>query len=390
MAWGLAAAVGIQAVSGIAQLFQSEKARKASNSRLNEIARAFEALVPPGYDISPNDPPEYIQGQLADANFDYSKLTPQQFQLVGTYAPEAAEYIAEENPTLIQGSAAAKEGRQAQLDTLRQIQQIARGGDNYPLRSLFEQANQASQAEAQQRAQATMQDAQRRGMGNSGMTFAAMLQGNADSMAGGAAASRDEALAAYNARRDALTQAASLGGDIAASEYGIEQSNADILNSFNQRTTRAYQDYLNNRANLQNEAKLTNLQNAQNIANQNVSQNNQAQQWNISNNNQLAQQNYNNSRDERNYQNTLAENKANWAASEKDRQNALKTQSYNDQLAKLNGKYGIASAQNQATYQTAADRNNVFQGIADAFAGGLAQKRDDDRWAELIAAQKKG
>lgn len=386
----LVAAVAISAVSGIIQAYQSEQARGANKARLNELKRAFEAIVPPEYDISINDPPQYISQQLQGANLDFSRLTPETFKVVGQYSPEAAQYVAEKNPTLVQGTAAQKEGRGAQIDALRQMQAIAKG-ESPELKIKMQQAADASQAQAQSRQQSILQDAQRRGQGTSGLSFASMLQGTGDSMQGGAAASQAAAIAAYKDKLAAVQNSGQMGRQLSQDELSQEAGNADVLNSFNQRTSRAYQDYQNQRAAMQNQAQMQNLGMAQDVANRNTSQANQAQEFNLNNRNKLAQQSYGNTRDERNYQNDLAYQKAAWSANEKARQNQLKTQQYNNQMQKAQGMAGLSNQQMNQTTQGAQDQNSMigaigglgsayYQQQAQQTAQREAQDREDARW----------
>lgn len=379
-------AVAISAASAIAQAWNSEKARGANAKRMKELQAAFDAIVPPEYDISVNDPPQYISQSLQGANLDFSKLTPENYKVVGQYAPEAAQHIAEKNPELVKGTAAQKEGRDAQIAALRQMQEISRG-ESPELKIQMQRAADASQAEAQSRQQSLLQDAQRRGQMGSGLNFAAALQGSQGAMQSGAAQSQNAALAAYKDKLAAMQSAGSMGRQLSQDELSQEAGNVDILNSFNQRTTRAYQDYLQQRAAMQNQAQMYNLGQEQDVANRNVSGANQAQMFNLENRNKLAQQSYGNTRDERNYQNSLAEQKANWAAQEKARQNALKTQTYQNQMQHESARQGLgAQAMNQTT-QAGQDYNSMIGGVAGAAAGYYGQEAAADSQKAAQAAE---
>src|SRR5688572_10333263 len=123
----LVVAGAVAAASAIAQAYNSEKARGANDKRLKELRRIFESIVPPDYDVSIDDPPKYIESSLQQADLDFSRITPEQFKVVGQYSPEAAQFVAEANPTLLKGSATGQQGRQAQIDALRQMQSVAKG-----------------------------------------------------------------------------------------------------------------------------------------------------------------------------------------------------------------------------------------------------------------------
>lgn len=393
----LVIAAGISAAAAISQAYQSEKARGANEKRLSELRKIFESIVPPEYDVSINDPPKYMEQVLGQANLDFSRITPEQFKVVGQYAPEAASFVAEANPTLLKGSAAGKEGRQAQIDALRQMQSAAKG-DSPEFEIALQRARDSSQASAQSRQQSVIDDAQRRGMGGSGLSLAAQLQGTGDSMAQGANLSQQAAIEAYRNKMNAIQQSGTMGRQLAGDEMAMESANTDIINSFNQRTSRQYQDYLSQRAQMQNDAQLRNLNVSQDISNRNVAGRNEADMFNLENRNRLAQQAYGNTRDERNYQNTLADQRANWSAAERDRQNRLKGQSYDDQLRRAAGMSGQTVMANQNALQSGQDRNAMIQGISDAaggyFAGKAqqesqqqAQQMENDRWDKYLSAR---
>lgn len=373
----MGAMIAVAVVTGLVQAYQSEKARGANASKMREIERLFSQIVPPEYDISINDAPEYITGQLKNADLDLSSITPEQFKVMGTYAPEAAAYVAEANPTLVQQTAVGQEGRAAQINALRDFKKIA-AGNNPELKANMEAAARNAQINAQSRTESLVQDQQRRGTMGSGLGFAAMLQGNSDSMLNGAEAGRDEALEAYRSKLQGIEKSGVMGRQLAQDEFGAQQTNADIINQFNQRTSRNYQDYLNNRSQLANQAQLTNLQNSQDIANKNVNQNNDMAVRNQNNANAIKTQNYNMARDERNYGNTIAESKATWAAQEKARQNALKTQGYQDKIARANGIAGIGATQMQQTNQNAQDRNAMIGAVGSTAAGYYANQQNQD------------
>lgn len=386
----LVAAAAISAASAIVQSYQAEKARGANDKRLKELRAQFESIVPPEYDISIDDPPRYIEQALPQANLDFSRITPEQFKVIGQYNPQAAQYIQEQNPQLLKGTAAGQEGRQSQIEALREMQKAAKG-QSPELAIRLQQAADSSQQQAQSRSQSALQDAQRRGMAGSGLSFATALQGSSDAMQQGAAQSQNAAIAAYKDKMSAIQNSGQMGRQLNQDELAMEGKNNDVLNDFNQRTSRSYQDYLSNRAAMQNQAQLYNLGQEQSAADKNVASRNDAEMFNLKNKNQLAQQGYDNSRSERDYQNNLAQQKAAWSAQQKQKQNDLKRQSYQDQMQRAQGMSGISSMQNQQTTQSAQDQNQMIGGLGNAGSGIFgqmsandarkeAQDREDVRW----------
>jgi len=381
----LVAAAAISAASAIVQSYQAEKARGANDKRLKELRAAFESIVPPEYDISIDDPPRYIEQALPQANLDFSRITPEAFKVIGQYNPQAAEYIQEQAPQLLKGTAAGQEGRQSQIEALREMQKVAKG-QSPELAIKLQQASDRSQQEAQSRSQSALQDAQRRGMAGSGLSFATALQGSSDAMQGGATQSQNAAIAAYKDKLSAIQNAGQMGRQLNQDELSMEGRNNDVVNSFNQRTSRAYQDYVSNRAAMQNQAQLYNLGQEQSAADKNVAGRNDAEMFNLQNKNRLTQQGYDNSRSERDYQNNLAQQKANWYAQQKQNQNNLKRQSYQDQMQRANAMTGQTAMQNQNTTQASQDRNatigslgNVGSGIFGQMSAQDAQRESQDR-----------
>lgn len=393
MAFPIAAMVAVAAVTAVAQAYTSAQASGANQKQLNKIKKMFEAIVPPGYDVSPNDPPEYITEKLKDANLDMRALTPEMYKVVGQYAPEAAKYVAEANPTLIQQTATGQEGRQAQIDALREFQKIAKG-ENPELKARLQEAALNAQGAAQSRTQSTLQDAQRRGTLGGGLQFGAALQGSGDAMAEAGAQSRAAAIEAYRQKLAAVQTSGNMGQQLASDELNQQKSNADIINSFNERTSKNYQNYLNQRAELGNQAQMYNLQAQQGAADKNTTTANEMNRFNLQNQNQLRQQAYGNQVNERGYQDKIAEAKANWSATEKDRQNKLKSQQYNDQLQRANGMAGLGAQQIQMNNQNADQTRGMIAG-AGAAAGGYYQNQynqeaEDKRWERYMEAMRAG
>lgn len=373
------AIIAIAAASALGQAYNAEKARGANSKKLKEIQKAFDAIVPPEYDISINDPPAMIKESLKGADLDFSRITPEQYKTIGTYSPESAKYVAEAKPELVKGTAAQKEGRGAQIDALRQMQAIAKG-ESPELKIRMQQAADQAQAQAQSRAQSALQDSQRRGQMGSGLSFASALQGSSDAMQTGAASSQAAAIAAYRDKQAAMMQTGQMGRQLSQDELAQEGANNDITNQFNQRTSRDYQNYLNQRAQMQNQAQQFNLGREQETSDRNVGAANQAQQYNLENRNRLSQQTYENTRGERNYQNDLSYRQAQWQAAEKARQNDLKQQTYADQMGRASARSGMGYQQMAQNSQHAEQMNQAIGGLAGAASGYFEQQRQDERW----------
>ncbi len=389
----IVAFAAISAVTAVAGAYTAAKARGANQAELNRIKQMFESIVPPNYDVSVNDPPQYISERLQGASLDMTRLTPEVYRVVGQYNPEAAQYVAEANPQLLQQTATGQEGRQSQIDALREFQKIAKG-ENPELKARMQEAALNAQGAAQSRTQSTLQDAQRRGTLGGGVQFGAALQQSGDAMAEAGAQSRAAAIEAYRQKLSAVQQSGSMGRELAQDELGQQKSNADIINSFNERTSKNYQDYLNQRAQLGNQAQMYNLQTEQGAADKNTASSNEMNRYNQQNQNDLRQQDYGNRVGERNYQDKVSESKANWAASEKNRQNQLKSTAYNDQLQRANGMAGRGAQQIAMNNSNAQDTNAAIGAVGSA-AGGYYQneyndERENARWDRYMKAMQAG
>lgn len=357
----LAVGIGMAAIgaaSGLIQLYNSERERGATKERLKQIEKMFNEIVPPQYDIKVWDDPELVK-TIPPAAFDMSRITPESYASVGQYVPEVAQFVQEQRPELVQASGAAQEGRAAQLDALRRYKEIASGQADPLFQQKMQEASDRARIEAQGRMGAVLQDAQRRGSLDSGVQLAAQMQSNIDSMTRGALASQAAAAEAYRNQLMALDKSASLGGDIRSSEMGEAARNAGIINDFNQRTSRNYQDYLNQRTAMANQAQRYNLDREQAIADANVLSRNRSQVENLNRYNDLAAQRYNMERQQREDKMAVQRYKE-----------GLMQQNYENQRQHAADKSGLQYNTINYMNQATRDRNQAIQGITKAGMSG--------------------
>lgn len=358
--------VAVAAAGALAQLYQSEKARKASAERLAEIKAAFDALVPPKYNLTPMDPPKFITSKVKEPDIDYSKMTPEQFKLVGKYSPQLAPHIAEKNPKLVEDTAASREGRDAQLSALRKLRQVASSDQDPELQQQLDEASKRAQVDAQSRQQSVLQDAARRGSMDSGTALAASLQGGSDAMERSAMESSNAAVAAYKNRLSALRDSASLGGQVRGDEMEMESRNANIINDFNTRTSARRQAWEDQRVAMLNDAEIRNLDSEQRVSNANVDQNNRFAFGERDRHDRLMQDRYARQVDERGFQNEMIGRTADWKKGERDRGDDLADRMYKYDFDKLAATTGVAYAQDNRAMQGAQDRNAAIQGLTNA------------------------
>lgn len=349
---------GIQAVSGLMQYWQQQKAAGASAKRLREIEAMFDAIVPPEYDLSVFDDPRLAADIPAPA-LNVEAITPEMYQQVGQYIPEVADFVQEAQPQLVQATAAARTGRGAQLDALERYKQIAAGEFDPQLQQMLSEASQRANTEAQSRAASILQDFQRRGQLGSGMMLAAQQDAAAEAMARQARESQLAAAEGYRNRLLASDKSAALGGQIRGQEMAEESRNVGILNDFNERTSRNYQDYLQMRADQANKAKIMEVERARSVADANVAARNQAARQNRDMFNQAQMTQYDVARQNRQGRLDIEEAK-----------NRAKQQMYENLLSKARGKAGVSETIMRQNEQRARDTNQMVRGLGDAATAG--------------------
>lgn len=241
-------------LGGIFSGNSNEKARNALNDSFNAAMKAV------------GDP------ELAKA------IVLQQYKSAGTLTPEMEQYINAGPSKMenLQEDAAGKEGKAAQLNALRTLQQVGAGGMTAMQRADLNKARMDADRDTQAKLASIMQNAQARGTAGGGSELAAQLSAaqegaNRQSEQG----DRIAAMAQQNAL-EAMGKAGGLGGDIRGQSFNINAERAkagDIRNQFD------VQNMINaqtRNVGSKNTAQQFNLQNAQNIANANITGANQA------------------------------------------------------------------------------------------------------------------
>jgi hypothetical protein len=194
---------------------------------------------------------------------DTTPITPEELRVLEQYAPKVAQFTQENAPQLVRGLG-QQEAISAQRDALQRLQAMSVGEDPISRAQQESAVTKAQQSLAGERAN-ILQELAARGAGGGGTEVLAQMAaaGNAERMA------RQESLdaAAQNAmrRQQALTQMAGLAGTMRGQAAQQEQTNVDILNSFNQRAAMRKQAYDQYKAAQENEAKLRNMSEAQRL-----------------------------------------------------------------------------------------------------------------------------
>lgn len=270
-------AAGMIAAPIIGGFMQQQTAREARAAAEAQQRKVEEALA-----------------KVQDPNFDMSQFSPEEYKLVGQYAPQMLPMVEERAPQLAQLSGAGQQGQQAMLGALQHLTNLGKTGADAQSQALNAQAMQQAAIQNQGQQASILDSMQRRGGGaGSGLGFAAALSAQQGAGQQASQAGTQQALANYQNRLQALMQAGQMGGQAQNMDFNQQQTNAGIINQFNQRMANAQQqNAMYNTGNL-NEARRTNLGAQQNTADQNVAMRNQA----LAQKNQLAQQQYQNALD---------------------------------------------------------------------------------------------
>lgn len=270
------AMVAVAAATALAQYLNSEQARKDTAAQRRKIEALYNKLQMP--------------------NLDPTMIKPEEYQIIGTFVPEAAPYIAEIAPTMVQENAPMQESRKAQLDALTQMRQSAQMERDPALMAMLEQADASSSANAEQQRQAVLAQMQRRGQLGSGMELASQMAGSGQAMARGAESGRAAAIEAFRNRQQAVRDSGSMAGNIYGQQSQLQSKNADIINAFNQRSTSAQQQWANQRANMLNDANLRQANLKQRVGEANIDMRNKYNQGVIDRRNEVGQQKFVNER----------------------------------------------------------------------------------------------
>lgn len=296
-----------------------------------------------------------LLNSIQDPNFDTSDIDFPTFQVLERYVPQVSNFVQEQDPRFIEMSAEAKEGRGAQLEALRRLQQAgSEEGDIAQDAAINQAARQA--AIANQGMQGQIRESfKRRGMGGSGMELGAALVGQQGAAENAALASEAAAVDAYKNRLEALIQSGELGGRIKGEELSLAEKNASILNDFNQRSAdnrNRYNRYADETA---NEAQRYNIGEGQRVYEKNRAGRYDADVRNQNNRNKYSQDRFDND------------------------------------MAKITGQQRQSAMNQDAIRNNTRDRNEAIQGAGNAYSAYdereyEREQRDKDRQSGLVTA----
>ena len=327
---GAAVAVG----TAYANWRSSKDAQKAKESERKKLEAMFNRIQEPEFD------------ELSGGFVPFS-LSLEEYKLLQKYIPEAAEFVEEKAPQVIEGkSEAAKEGLSAQRAALKRLQELSRSGEDIYSRTMREEALSRQRTENRAQQDALRTEFQRRGQMTPAMEMVMRQQAGQESRNRAAEESRRSAAEAYRRQLESLQGAARLGGQIRQSELDIEAKNAQIMNAFNQRTADRYQQWLNQKAQTMNEAQLFNIQAEQDIHNKNIGLQNIH-----------AQEKY--KHDLASYQDKVMKQKY---------ANELKQKAFGNEIAKARGAAGLSAAAREDIDAKAKADQEMYQGLGEGLS----------------------
>ena len=316
MTIALLTSAGVQLASSLAQWYNSEQGKKATQEERAKV----DALI----------------NNLQMPNFDIRDLQPEDYQVIARYEPRFVRLVKEAEPKLLEKTGEARQARSSQMDVLGQLRELARTGED-PLTALakvkaMRETGRASQAQ-QQSMDALLQ---RRGLGlDSGTALAMSNAANAQALDRMGMMGMQDAADAYNRRAQAMGNQASLAGNIFNAEMDQEGRNVNTINAFNQRMADIQNEQNLRNSDIYNQAMYRQQDVNQDIFNKNTATRNQADE-----------------------SNRAARNQA---------QQAM----YNAQLGKLNAQVGQSGARVGDITDFTRDDNQRMQGAGD-FASGVA------------------
>lgn len=247
----LGVAAGSGAYGILSQIGAGEELQEALRNASEQERVAIESAI------------QKLQQGWQNPELDTTPITPEELRVLQQYTPKIAQFTQENAPQLMRGLG-QQEAISAQRDALQRLQAQSVGEDEISRAQQAAATTRAQQQLAGERSN-ILREMAARGVSGGGQEILAQMAaaGQAEQMA------RQEGLsaAAQNAarRQEALRQMAGLAGTMRGQAAQQEQTNVDILNSFNQRAAMRKQAYDQYKAAQENEAQLRNISEAQRV-----------------------------------------------------------------------------------------------------------------------------
>ena len=405
--WPIIAAV---AVTGIAQAWAGSQAADAQDkmNKLNASERSriqvlINQLKDPTFQgsLSPADiqalikfDPVFAERIVMEAPETLPLIAssePELFSSITEASPQVANFLKENMPELIdQAGISANEGRKAQEAALQALRKAGTEGD---MISKLEQARARETVATQEAGQrgAITEEMARRGQSGGGQELLMKLAGQQSSQQNMADMAMKSQEAAIRNRLGALAQGAGIGGQMLGQDIAVEQSNKDIINSYNQRNTAAQRQieaqrvadmnsYQAREAQAQRQRDMANtgIQNQQAQRETDYARNRANQQWSADESHKANEAQYDRARavDQANTINQAnvdyRNQNLNMTLAERARKDDQEQQRFSNDLSKINAAQGVASQNIAANNAQAAQASQAAQNQAQ-FIGQAAQ-----------------
>lgn len=270
---------------------------------------------------------------LKNVNFDFKQIPPAQLSLVAEYFPELWKEVV---PQEVKTVADSPEMRDAQARGVQRMEQISQQGLPTADRLAMNQIQGGIQNAGQASRQNVVSSMARRGQIGTGDELQARLIGNQQAMQTGASLGSDLSRAVLDRSINAGQIAGQQAGQLRAQDVGVQASNANIVNAFNEMIARTRNQASQARAADMSQANLINSGNKQRIYGEtNPMLQNQSQWQNVQN------------------------------------QNDLKQKQYDDELARLRGLSGAYEGLGNAKYDEQAARASAIRGAGSGLGSAL-------------------
>jgi len=349
----------IAAAAAIASWLSSEQGRKASAAERAKM--------------------QTMLNNIKDPNFDTKDIDFPTFQVLQRYVPQVSDYVQEVDPSFVELSAQAQEGRGAQQEALRRLMEAGSAEGDIRSNIAVNQANREAAISNQGMQGQILEGMRRRGTGGSGLELAAQLQAQQSAGDRGAVNAQNAASEGYKNRLNALMQSGELGGRLKNEELSQAEKNANIINSFNQRNAANRNDYNRYSDDASNTAQRFNIGEGQRVYEKNLGGRYDAAKYNQAAQNQTAQQVFQNQMSKiTGQQAQSAMNQQGISQNTQDRQNQIQGAG-NMGSAYQQNQQDERRYQNEQTQRTADRQFEADQREKDRQAG-LNQQRSSDKW----------
>jgi len=235
---------------------------------------------------------------------------------------------------------------QTQMQNLDAMQQIAQSGGFDPtVKADLNQAIKRMQQASASQGQAIQQQAQTRGISDSGVALAQQLMNSQSSANQAADIGEKLAAQAYSNKRSALTDASTLATQLRQQGFSEAEAKAKASDMINQFNTSMKADVQQRNVGSQNQAQAANLANQQNLMNQNTAIRNQQQSANKS----------------------------------------LEQQQFQNQMAKAGAQNALGGTMAGNTMNQGQAQANMYAGVGNAIAGGFASYNQNQMMKDYLS-----